>query len=68
MNDDKILAQLKDAIDLKCSECGHMYFKEVYRVKKISKFLTGDKKDAIVPLPVLVCSNCGNLNEEFEVK
>ena len=67
MNDNKILSHMKDAEDLSCAECGHKYFKEVYRVKKISKFLTGDNKDAVIPIPVLVCANCGNLNEELDL-
>lgn len=37
-------------------------------IKKVSKFMTGSNQDSIVPIPVMACSKCGNINELFKPK
>ena len=37
-------------------------------IKKVSKFMTGGAQDSIVPIPVVICSKCGNINELFKPK
>ena len=61
------MKHLKDATDIKC-ECGCLNFKEVVRFKKISKILIGDTKDAIVPIPFMVCDACSKELEEMSPK
>lgn len=48
-----------------CDECGESIFTEGVILRRASKFLTGTKQDAIIPIPVFVCANCGSVNEEF---
>ena len=54
---------LNDARDMNC-ECDGKIFLPAYRFKKISRLLTGQPKDSIVPIELYVCSSCGKaLNE-----
>ena len=51
-----------------CEKCEGTLFEEKLMIKKVSKFMTGSSQDSIVPLPVIACSNCGNVNELFKPK
>jgi uncharacterized Zn finger protein len=57
---------LKNAEYIKCEECKGTVFEEKMMIKKVSKFLTGSDRDSIAPVPVVVCSACGHLNEMFK--
>ncbi len=63
----------KPKIDLKqqptvvCEKCGSKYFKEVVLIKKVSKILTGNSEDTMVPFPTYMCNDCGNVNEDFNL-
>lgn len=43
-------------------------FNEVVYLRKISKLLTGQAEDAIVPIPTFQCTKCGHVNEQFKLK
>lgn len=68
MEQEQMMKYLKDATDIVCEECGSYHFKEVLKIKKISKLLTGDIKDTVVPLPVLCCDKCGHINKDMDIK
>jgi hypothetical protein len=63
----------KPKIDLKqqptvvCDKCGSKYFKEIVLVKKVSKLLTGNSDDTLVPFPSYRCDDCGNVNDDFNL-
>jgi hypothetical protein len=48
-----------------CDECGHEVFQEGMMLRKVSKFLTGNPQDGLVPIPIFMCSKCGGVNQEF---
>jgi hypothetical protein len=48
-----------------CDECGKDTFKEVYLLRKASRFVTGTSQDALIPIPVFACSKCSHVNDEF---
>ncbi len=48
-----------------CSECGGMYFRQVLIINKISKFITGDSTDQLMPVPSFRCDDCGHVPTEF---
>lgn len=58
---------LRNATDVKCEKCESLDFKKVMRFKKVSKLLTGDTEDSLIPLSVIVCAKCGHVNKEFEL-
>jgi len=54
-----------DLQTITCPECQGMYFRQVLVINKISKFITGDTKDQLAPIPLFRCDDCGHVPEEF---
>jgi hypothetical protein len=48
-----------------CDECQNEVFQEGIILRKASRFLTGTAQDAVIPIPVFMCSKCGHVNVEF---
>lgn len=59
---------LKDSEELVCEKCGGNVFEEKLMIRKISKFLTGQPQDSIMPIPVIACADCNHVNEMFRPK
>lgn len=53
------------AQDFTCSHCGSEYFINAVMIKKFSKLVTGTSKDAVVPVDILMCGNCGKPVDEL---
>lgn len=51
-----------------CEECGCTAFQEALMLRKVSKFLTGDSQDGIMPIATFSCVKCGHVNKEFYPK
>jgi transcription elongation factor Elf1 len=56
---------LSQAKDMNCIHCNNQYFIQAVMVKKISRFVTGTTNDAVLPVDVLLCGNCGKPFEEL---
>jgi hypothetical protein len=50
---------------LRCDNCGDTTFLPAVKIRKISRLLTGTPKDAVIPIDVFLCANCGALCEEL---
>ena len=64
----KLNINLADAPYMECESCQHTVFEEKMMIKKVSRFITGGAQDSIVPVPVISCAKCGNINELFKPK
>jgi len=53
----------KNAETIECDTCGCHYFVPVMKVLKYSKLHTGKPKDTLMQIPVLRCSDCGDVIE-----
>lgn len=52
----------RDYETIKCSHCGGIIFEEKYVLKKVSGVELGQgARDMMIPLNVLVCSQCHNI-------
>lgn len=64
--------QLKVSLDktlaIVCEECGSQAFQEAMMLRKVSKFLTGDAQDGVLPIATFVCVKCGHVNDDFMPK
>lgn len=64
--------QLKVSLDkttpVTCDTCGSQAFQEALMLRKVSKFLTGDAQDGVLPIATFVCAKCGGVNKEFYPK
>jgi len=61
------LEMMKNATELKCEECENTTFEEVVKLRKLSKIITGQPKDTLVPIPMFACKKCGHINKEFDI-
>ena len=48
-----------------CEACGNETFKPIFFLRKISRFLTGEDIDRVLPMDSLACVKCNNVNKEF---
>jgi uncharacterized Zn finger protein len=48
-----------------CDECGGEVFTDGVMLRKASRFVTGTAQDALIPIQVFMCTECGSVNEEF---
>jgi hypothetical protein len=56
---------LSQAKDLNCIHCNYPYFIQAVMVKKFSRFITNTPNDAVIPVDVLLCGNCGKPMEDL---
>lgn len=61
INQPKINVNLNDAEDLICESCGSTYFKQVYRVKKLSALMSPTGEEMMAPIPLLSCLKCSQI-------
>ena len=56
---------LADSKPMICENCDGDIFIPATKFRKISKLLTGGAKDAIIPVEIYCCGNCGEINKEL---
>ena len=49
---------LSDGKQVTCSKCGGKYFMEMSMFYRFSGLLTGQSKDSLMPIPVMMCGQC----------
>jgi hypothetical protein len=61
----QININLKEAEDIKCDECAHLYFSPAVLIKKISALMSPTGKEMLAPIQIFQCSSCNHVNEQF---
>lgn len=56
---------IKQSKSIVCVHCSGSIFIPAMKFQKISKILTGTPKDAIIPIEVFCCADCGQINKEL---
>ena len=56
---------LSKAKEMKCTNCGGTVFIQGTKFLKISKIVTGTPNDAIIPVELYLCGDCGEICEEL---
>tara|TARA_B110000858_G_scaffold8967_1_gene9476 strand:+ start:14 stop:271 length:258 start_codon:yes stop_codon:yes gene_type:complete len=56
---------LSQATEMKCQECGGTVFIPGTKFLKLSRIATGQPKDAIIPVELYLCGDCGEINQEL---
>lgn len=54
------------APNITCHKCGSKLFREAIALKKISAIISPTGKEEIVPVPMYVCMECGEIPEEYQ--
>jgi len=57
---------IDSTIEIVCDDCGHNVFKPAFFLRKVSRFISPDGKDRLLPLDTMACNKCGNINNEFQ--
>jgi uncharacterized Zn finger protein len=61
----KLNISLDKTSPIVCDKCAGQVFTEGVMLRKVSRLLTGTAQDALTPIPVFACHNCGYVNDEF---
>ena len=56
---------LSQATEIGCQECGGTLFIPGTKFLKISKMITSTPNDAIIPVELYLCGDCGEICEEL---
>jgi hypothetical protein len=46
-------------------ECGNGIFMDGFKFKKVSRLITGGAKDAVIPVQLYLCTQCGKPLQEL---
>ena len=57
---------LSQAKTMECEKCQCKAFKQSLMLKKLSALISPTGKEALIPVAVFVCEQCGHINKEFE--
>ena len=61
----KLNVSLDKTVPITCEKCDNQTCSEAVILRKVSRFLTGQPQDGLVPIPVFSCTACGHVNNEF---
>ena len=56
---------LSQATEMRCQECGGTVFIPGTKFLKLSRIATGQPKDAIIPVELYLCGDCGEINSDL---
>jgi len=56
---------LADGKQVTCAKCGGKYFMEMSMFYRFSALLTGQPKDSLMPIPVMMCGQCSTPLEDL---
>lgn len=49
-------------------ECGGELFMPAVKFRRLSRVITGQPEDTIIPVQVFACMSCGSVPEQFDVQ
>jgi hypothetical protein len=56
---------INSTTEIACEECGNNTFKPIFFMRKLSRFLSPDGNDRIIPIDSLACVKCDHVNTNF---
>ena len=59
----QVQVDLKQAETIKCSGCGNYLFITSFILKKLSAIVSPNGQEALIPVQVYSCGNCGKVAE-----
>jgi len=57
----QVQIDISKADTITCDECGNASFIQAFFLKKISALMSPTGKEAVVPMQVFSCGNCGSI-------
>ena len=65
MNKQQIQIDPNNTTAIVCDECGSDKFRPIFFLRKVSRFITGEPDDRIIPIDVLACLKCDHVNDSM---
>ena len=62
----QVQVDLKDADTMKCDECDNPVFIPAFFIKRLSPIVSPTGKEALIPIQVYSCGNCGKVPEKLK--
>ena len=62
----QVQVDLSDAETMKCDDCGNSVFIPAYFTKRLSPIVSPTGQEAIVPIQVYSCGNCGKVPDKLK--
>tara|TARA_Y100000034_G_scaffold39394_1_gene48591 strand:+ start:1418 stop:1663 length:246 start_codon:yes stop_codon:yes gene_type:complete len=62
----QVQVDLSDADTMKCEDCGNSVFIPAYFIKRLSPIVSPTGKEALIPIQVYSCGNCGKVPEKLK--
>jgi len=56
---------ISNSVPMTCPNCGYDVFISGTKFRKLSKLAFGGEQDMVIPFEVLVCGECGEVNNEM---
>lgn len=56
---------INSTTEIVCEHCGNNTFRPIFFIRKLSRFLSPDGQDRIIPIDSLACNACGHVNKDF---
>ena len=64
-NATQVRVDLKDAETIKCKSCNNYLFITSFILKRLSALVSPNGQEALIPVQVYSCGNCGEVAEGF---
>ncbi len=61
----QVQVDLRDAETIKCSDCNNYLFITSFILKRLSAIVSPNGQEALIPVQVYSCGNCGKVAEGF---
>ncbi len=61
----QVKVDLKDAETIKCKSCNNYLFITSFILKRLSALVSPNGQEALIPVQVYSCGNCGEVAEGF---
>jgi len=65
MENINVNVKINETTEVKCTSCENNTFIQGVMFRKVSRFLTGQPKDGLIPFDIFICAKCGSPNEDF---
>lgn len=52
-------------LPITCEECSNPTFRPVVFLRRVSRLVSPDGQDHVIPLESMECAKCGHINREF---
>ena len=65
VNAETIKRKIESALTITCERCENHTFNHTHVIKRLSAIMSPTGEEAIIPIQVYQCSDCGHINNEF---